>query len=285
MIPLRAAGMLCRIPVASFTAAAAFTGAVVASPDHGPSSLRAAAAVFLLSCGATALNQYQERDIDGLMARTRRRPLPSGTLSPRSALVFSALLMAAGSGLSAAVGTAPLLLCALAVIWYNGVYTLLKRRSAFAAVYGAPVGMLPPAVGWTAAGGSLTDPRLFALAMVFFLWQVPHFWFLLLESGDDYERAGLPSPAGVLSRFRLARVAMFWSVSAAAAALLLPLYGIVRSTPARVALLVLSVLLAAASYRPSERSGAASLRFRIINTFIAAVMVLISADALLTGHV
>jgi protoheme IX farnesyltransferase len=283
MTALRTIGVLCRIPVASFTAAAAFTGAVLASPGNAARSLSAAAAVFLLSCGASALNQYQEREIDARMERTRCRPLPSGTMAPRTALILSALLIASGLGLSAACGIMPALLCALAVVWYNGVYTLLKRRSAFAAVYGAPVGMLSPAIGWTAAGGGLSDPRLFAISMVFFLWQVPHFWFLLLESGDDYERAGLPSLTGVLPRPQLARVAMFWTVSAAAAALLLPLYGVVRSTPGRIALLVLSVLLASASYRPFKRPDAASFRFRIINTFIASVMVLISADALLAG--
>ncbi len=280
MTVLSTAGVLCRIPVAFFTAAAAFTGAALASPRHFAAALPAVAAVLLLTCGASALNQYQERETDARMERTRLRPLPAGTMTARAALVLSLLLIAAGLGTAATRGVLPLGLSAVALVWYNGIYTPLKRRTPFAAVYGAPAGMLPPAIGWTAAGGG-ADPRLFAIAMVFLLWQVPHFWFLLLGSGDDYERAGLPSLHRLLPCPRLARVAVSWTVSTAAAALLLPLYGIVRSAPARAALLIAAVLLVLTAYLPAVRSGAASVRFRIINTFIVAVMVLISADTLL----
>ncbi len=269
--------VLCRMPIAVFASASAFTGAALASPRHFAPALPAVAAVLLLSCGASALNQYQERDLDALMERTRRRPLPSGTLSPGKALTLSLLLMAAGLGSAAFCGQVPFVLAALAPLWYNGLYTPLKRRTAFAAVYGAPVGMLPPAIGWTAAGGGLSDPRLFAVAMLFFLWQVPHFWYLLLDS-DDYARAGLPSLSAVLPRPRIARVAAFWTVSAAAAALLLPLYGIVGSAPARAALVASALLLVLTASVPAPGP---SFRFRIINTFIVAVMAIISADALL----
>ena len=268
---------LFRPPVAFFVTCSAVTGYSVASPSVTAALLPAAVGVFLLACGASALNQFQERDIDALMERTRRRPLPAGRMSPGGALAASFTAVLAGLILLGRSGLQPIVLGVLAVVWYNGVYTPLKRRTPFAAVYGAPVGMLPPAIGWTTAGGGLADPRLFAVAMVFFLWQVPHFWFLLLGCGDDYERAGLPSLCTTLPRPRLVRIAQSWTVSTAAAALLLPLYGIVGSTPARAALLTASVLLALITVRPV----AAASGFRIINAFIAALMVLISADALL----
>ncbi len=274
---------LCRIPLSLFAASSAAAGYFLDPLRGAGGGAVPAAAVFLLSCGASALNQYQEREIDGRMERTRHRPLPSGAMRPGAALVLSAFLIATGLGLSASRGAVPALLGAAAVAWYNGVYTPLKRKTAFAAVFGAPAGMLPPAIGWTAGGGSLADPRLFAIAMVLFLWQVPHFWLLLLGNGDDYERAGLPSLTKIFPKPQLARITMLWTASAAAAVLLLPLYGIIRSTPARAALLAAAVLLTVTAYRPGKRAFAPAIRFRIINAFIAAVMLLVAADALLLG--
>jgi protoheme IX farnesyltransferase len=280
---LRTIHALCRIPLSLFAACSAAAGYFL-DPQHRAGGVAVpAAAVFLLSCGASALNQYQERDIDSRMERTRHRPLPSGTLAPRTALVLAAGVVTAGLGLSAACGTVPVLLGITALIWYNGFYTWLKRRTAFAAVYGAPVGMLPPAIGWTAGGGSITDPRLFAIAMVFFLWQVPHFWLLLLRSKDDYERAGLPSLSRVFSPVQVARLTTFWITAAASAAVLLPLYGIVRSATGCLALGIASFLLVIVSLRLPRRPESAPVNFAAMNVFLAAVMLVASADSLLRG--
>ncbi len=89
--------------------------------------------------------------------------------------------------------------------------------------------MVPPAIGWVSAGGALLDPRIVAICFLFFLWQVPHFWLLLLNHGDEYEHAGLPSLTGVMSKPQIARVTFIWIVAAAIASLSLPLYGPMRS--------------------------------------------------------
>jgi len=272
---------LFRMPVALFAAAAAATGHIVASPASGPAVT--ALGVFLLACGASALNQYQERDIDGLMERTARRPLPSGTMRPGQALSAAAAALAAGTLVLAAQDSTAVCLGLGAVAWYNGLYTPLKRRTAFAAVYGAPVGMAAPAVGWAGGGGNLADPRLMALALLFLLWQVPHFWMLLLANGDDYERAGLPTPVRTLSPERLASVTALWAAASAVSSLLLPLFGLVR-TPALYALLLPSALVPAiAALRLATTTGRVSaVPFRMINGFIAAVMLLVASDALLS---
>lgn len=281
MAPLAAYRTLFRLPVALFVACSAVTGRIVAAPATGIDLFFTAAAVFLLACGASALNQVQERDIDALMTRTRNRPLPAGLMDPRQALYASFLAMIAGLVLLGHSGGQVLILGALAVVWYNGLYTPLKRRSAFAAVWGAPVGMAAPSIGWAAGGGSISDPRLAMLALLFFLWQVPHFWLLLLRSADDYERAGLPTLTKVFPRELLSGITALWAAAAATASLLLPLFDMVRS-PLLYGLLFLAALLSStgagwlARKTPMPRAA-----FPLINVFIAAVMVLISADALL----
>lgn len=281
MTILSAYRTLFRLPVALFAACSAVTGHIVASPVVTADMPFTAVGVFLLACGASALNQVQERDIDALMERTHRRPLPAGLMSRRQAIIGSFTTMVVGLFLLGRSGRLPFLIGVLAVLWYNGLYTWLKRRTAFAAVYGAPVGMAAPAIGWAAGGGSITDPRLAVVAMLFFLWQVPHFWLLLLRSGDDYERAGLPSLTKVFPREILSGITVLWLIAAAAASMLLPLFGMVR-TPLLYGLLVLSVLLLSAGtslllMKPSFPRAA----FPLINLFLAALMVLISADALL----
>jgi heme o synthase len=282
MTSIAAYRTLFRLPVALFVTCSAITGQIVAAPAVSIDMFFTAAGVLLLACGASALNQVQERDIDALMERTRHRPLPAGLMGPRQALIASCVTMAAGLLLLGCSGPLPFVLGVLAVAWYNGLYTLLKRRTAFAAVYGAPVGMAAPAIGWAAAGGSITDARLAVVAMLLFLWQVPHFWLLLLRSTDDYERAGLPTLTKVFSRELLSRIIVLWTIAASAASLLLPLFGMVR-TPLLYGLLLLSALLSSlGTGRLLRRPSLSRSAFPLINVFIAAVMVLISTDALLT---
>jgi len=126
-------------------------------------------------------------------------------------------------------GALPAGLGVAAAVWYNAVYTPLKRRTAFAAIPGALIGAVPPAVGWTAAGGSLLSPALWAIGLFFFLWQVPHFWLLLLHHGEDYQRAGLPSLTTRLTAAQLARTTFAWIVAAAVCCLLIPVYASVHS--------------------------------------------------------
>ena len=196
---------LCRATIAIFAAASAATGYLLAPHRQITGVFPAAGAVFLLACGASALNQYQEQDIDEKMERTRTRPLPSGSIAASHALALSCALVLAGLALLVhACGVKAALLGLFALLWYNGIYTHLKKMTAFAAVPGAAVGMVPPAIGWVSAGGAVLDPRIAAICFLFFLWQVPHFWLLLLNNGEEYEQAGLPSLTRVMSRPQIA---------------------------------------------------------------------------------
>jgi len=168
-----------------------------------------AAGVFLLACGSAALNQVQEAKVDGLMSRTRSRPIPSGRISRDWALFLSLVFIGAGMYVLSCIETHTvtlLVLGGLAVVWYNGVYIALKRITAFAVIPGSLVGAIPPVIGWAAAGGVYDDPTILEVALFFFMWQIPHFWLLLLMFAEDYERAGLPSLTRVFSRDQIARV-------------------------------------------------------------------------------
>ena len=161
------------------------------------------AAVLLLACGSCALNQYQEREIDQSMERTKSRPIPSGRLNPEVALWISLGLILSGSFiLYLGMNNLTLVVGLLAVLWYNLIYTPLKQKTAFAAIPGALVGAIPPILGWVSGGGDIFDPRIWGIGLFLFIWQVPHFWLLLLDSSRDYEKAGLPSITKIFCRRR-----------------------------------------------------------------------------------
>jgi protoheme IX farnesyltransferase len=278
---------LCRIYVSLFAACSAATGYFLAPDHHISGALAPVAAVFLLACGASALNQYQERETDAKMERTRRRPLPSGVLTPKQALSFSLALIIAGLALLASAGGIKVFFPGLvAILWYNGFYTYLKKVTAFASVPGAAIGMIPPAIGWVSAGGKIIDIRLAAICLIFFLWQIPHFWLLLLNHGEEYERAGLPSLTRVMSKTQIARVTFAWIVSATIAGLALPLYGSVR-TP----LVFFSFVFSAAWLIWNERSLTgqqplpfpARVLFRNINIYLFLIMFLLSIENMFLG--
>jgi protoheme IX farnesyltransferase len=144
----------------------------------------------LVASGASALNQYFERDLDARMVRTRNRPLPNGRLLPNEALVFSSVISAAGIGylllfvnlLTGALGAATL-------AGYILLYTPLKTRTTLCTLVGAFPGAAPPVMGWTAARGEI-DAGALALFAILFLWQMPHFFAIAWIFTDDYARAG-----------------------------------------------------------------------------------------------
>lgn len=271
--------------ISSVAALSTLTGAVLFSVGYASSGrvLAPVVGTFLLATGACALNQVQERRFDALMERTRRRPLPTGRVQPGAALVLAGALLAAGLAvLAAGAGPTTALLGAAAAAWYNGVYTYLKRVSPFAALPGALVGALPPLLGWTAAGGALLDPRALAVGAFFFVWQVPHFWLLLLRRGEEYRRAGLPSLLTRFSEDQLSRITLTWLTATGAVALALPLFQL-ATRPAALACFAAGVVLVGSNVvaflAPAVTRGAAlRYAFRSVNLYLVLVMVFLSAD-------
>jgi protoheme IX farnesyltransferase len=211
--------------------------------------------ILLLAMGSSALNEVQEHKYDALMPRTANRPIPRGDISPaRGALIATVLSVSGFLVLLLAHNLTSALLGALALAWYNGFYTPLKRLSAFAVVPGSLIGALPPAIGWTAAGGSVADPSVLALAFVFFIWQVPHFWLLVGLHAEGYEEAGYPTLVSLFGRPRLSRLTFTWTCGTAAACGLLPLFRVLVSWPAEIMLGLGAVWLIVGSL-PLLRTG------------------------------
>lgn len=280
---MRAYWELCKPKISGLSALSAVVGFILASGGIGSGAALVAAGVFFLACGACGLNQYQDRLADAIMTRTKGRPLPSGRISATSALALALCMTISGLGILAFMrgsGSA-FLLGLLALFWYNGVYAFLKRRTAFAAVPGALVGALPPAIGWTAAGGLLTDTRLVFLCFFFFMWQTPHFWLLLLDYGSEYEAAGLPSLTRTFNRSQLRRIIYVWMAAAAVSGLLIGMERIVKSPVVNIGLCVSSAWLiwSGAGLFCRGRSDYSSA-FHKINIFALIVMMLLSVDGL-----
>jgi protoheme IX farnesyltransferase len=145
----------------------------------------------LAAAGASALNQYVEREADARMWRTRSRPLPAGRMEPAHALFFGCLLSVAGlAQLAVAANRVAAGLVALTLLSYVFVYTPLKTRTALCTVVGALPGALPPLVGWAAAEGGITAGGV-ALFAILFVWQMPHALAIACLYRDDYARGGI----------------------------------------------------------------------------------------------
>ncbi|WP_431861192.1 heme o synthase [Azospirillum sp.] len=171
-----------------------FAGLVVAPGHLHP--LLAAVAVLCIAVGAGAsgaINMWYDRDIDAVMARTAKRPIPTGRVAPDEALAFGVFLAVASVVvMGLAVNWVAAGILALATLFYVFVYTMwLKRRTPQNIVIGGAAGAFPPMIGWAAVTGGV-DVASIALFALIFLWTPPHFWALALFRSGDYARAGVP---------------------------------------------------------------------------------------------
>ena len=258
-----------------------FTGAagLLAAPVslHPVLAFTAILCIALAAGAAAALNMWYEADIDALMKRTARRPLPAGRMNPTSALhfgvglgAFSVLLMGVATNWLAAA------ILAASILFYVLVYTVwLKRRTPQNIVIGGAAGAFPPVIGWAAATGDVTLLPLILFTLIF-MWTPPHFWALALFVRPDYAAAGVPM-LPVVSGERVTRqqIALYTLPMAAAAIAPWPLglagalYGLV-ATAFTLAFAVLALrVLANRTTEPAQMKPEKSLfAFSILYLFI-----------------
>lgn len=232
----------------------------------------------LVAAGTNALNQIRERDTDALMRRTRDRPLPSGRITPREALVFAAAAATAGIGLLAwRVNLLTAALAALTLVSYVWVYTSLKPRTSYNTLVGAVPGALPVLGGWTAAGGELSAPA-WALFWILFLWQLPHFLALAWIYRDDYRSAGLAMLSiDDTDGSRTARMTLLYAVALVPVSLLPTMLGLTGAVYFWGVLglgLVYVAAGAAMVWRPAARSLWARRVFLVSIVYLPALLTL-----------
>lgn len=297
---------LLKIRITAASTVTTLVGYVLARGQFDLTLAPVLAGIMLQACGAAALNQVQDANLDAVMPRTAGRPIPSGRVSRKAALVYALTLLVLGSVLLGLVSPLAATLGLAAAVVYNGIYTPMKRVSPFAALPGSFIGALPPVVGWVAAGGYLSDPTIHLVGFFFFLWQIPHFWLLLLFYEKDYLDGGLPSLFDKFDRNQIVRLTFVWIAAVCVAALLLPLFSLFENSLLAYVIagsgflvVVRSVgLIRAGALEPAgveipadlvKKSGkfktpflkSCRIRFMEINTFALLVSALLVTDALL----
>jgi protoheme IX farnesyltransferase len=194
---LRAFSELLKMRLSLLVAFSCAFGFVLASPEVNILKLLFVfVGGFLVSGASITLNQIFERDLDKVMRRTMRRPLPTHRVTVQEAWIFAGLCLTAGIALLM-VYTNLLTVCLslLSMVLYSFVYTPLKRVGPVAVFVGAIPGALPPLLGWTAATGAISY-EAWIIFGIQFIWQFPHFWAIAWVADDDYKKAGfklLPS--------------------------------------------------------------------------------------------
>ncbi len=276
---------LSKVRITIAVALTTMTGFLLANGHFDTNMILPTLGIFVLACGSSAINHYQEKDKDALMERTRNRPIPSGRISANGALLFAFVLTFAGSYmLYESSGMLAMQLGLLALIWYNAIYTPLKRITAFAVIPGAVIGAIPPLVGWVAGGGSLLDARALIMAFFFFIWQVPHFWLLMLKYGKEYEKAGYPSITSLYSERQIKNVTFIWVFATAVSALMIPLFYFTQSWIILIGFLVSSIWVVVVFSRlllKREEVFNPMFYFMRINYFVLAIIVMLSLEPFL----
>jgi len=240
--------------------------------------LLATFSVLLVAMGVSTLNQAQEYKEDSQMERTKNRPIASGRMSPMIGIIIAAVLIIASLFLIYnLLGLTGVNIFMFAFIWYNAMYTPLKKKSALAVVPGAILGIIPPAIGWLVAGNSLLELEFIALALYFFIWQVPHFWLLVMLHHGDYKNAGYPTVMKIFGQASLQRLTFIWLIFTIQAGIFL-----VSVFEPYITSVVLSIVIAIFAFVSSfellkkdfELSNARSVFWKINAAFLAIIIIL-----------
>jgi protoheme IX farnesyltransferase len=276
---------LTKFKITSFVSVTTFLGYVLFTNELRIDLIGVLIGVLLLSSGSAIFNHYQERKFDALMKRTMKRPIPSGRVKANVAFVLG-VLFSIGGFLILLIGynLSSALLGSLALFWYNGVYTPLKRKFALAVVPGSLIGSIPPMIGWTAAGGDPFDSSILMIAFFLFIWQIPHFWLLMLFFDEDYKTAGYPTLTQYFSKEQIFRLTFIWMIALAVASLIMPLFNLIQHPFINYALLLTAIWFIWNStklIKQNEEKIIVISGFRTINTFMLLIVFQLSIDKLL----
>jgi heme o synthase len=262
-----------------------FTGYFIFNPHLSFNIFLVSLGILLLAVAASVLNQIQEADLDSKMSRTMDRPIPARKILLKHAILFLLFNLLSGFFVIYIFGNFKAALIGLiTILWYNVIYTYLKRITAFAVVPGSVTGALPLLIGWVAAGGGIWDRTIVLLEFLFFFGQIPHFWILIMRYGDEYKNAGIPSLTDLFNRFQISRLTFAWVVSSVIAVLLLCYFEIIQSS------LIIGILIIASLYLVWEFTGLLKtgennknfLRYStLLNSYFLLIIMLLITDRII----
>lgn len=266
----------------------ALFGYVMAKGDIGVDMFIATFAVLLVAMGVSTLNQVQEYKEDAQMERTKYRPIASGKWSPRTGLAIAGVLIVSSMVLIyTLLGVTGLNLFLFSFIWYNGFYTPLKKKSALAVVPGALLGVVPPAIGWLTAGHSLMELEFISIALFYFIWQVPHFWLLVMLFYGDYKDGGYPTAMRLFGQASLQRLTFVWVIFTIQAGIFM--VSVFEVYPVTIGLTVLVGIWAFISSLELLQDGFELKNARAVfwkfNSAFLAIVILVSIDEYIKHHI
>jgi len=277
---------LTKLRITLFVTLTTGVGFIAAAGELNLNLIAPVVGILILACGSAIVNHIQERNTDALMNRTKGRPIPSGEISVRNATVLALIFIFTGTViLFLGAGLLATGLALLNLIWYNAFYTPLKKKSSLAILPGSLVGAIPPAVGWVAAGGYILDKEIIIISAFFFIWQIPHFWLLMISFDHEYKQAGFPTITKFFNRDQFARIIYVWIVATVVTGLLIPFFNVVEFSFLYYSMLVAGILLtwSAAKLLSREKENFSfRFAFREINLFALLVLLVISVDKLIT---
>ncbi|MBW1898128.1 MAG: UbiA family prenyltransferase, partial [Deltaproteobacteria bacterium] len=226
----------------------------------------------------------QDRAIDCFFSRTRKRPLPRKLIQSSHVRLFACVLILMGlSGLFLnRVSFLPVLIGLIAILLYNGLYTPLKEKTVLAIIPGTICGMMPPLIGWTAAGGNLRVPEIWMLMTLIGLWQLPHFWLLILANRMEYCLSDIPNMLNIFTVGKLKNILFVWVLAFACMALFLPAFRILKTPWMQWLLLIYFIPLLCFfgfSLLPKQKSSDYPGLFIYLNISMGFVLLLIVADS------
>lgn len=278
----RAVVELSKVKITIAVAFTTITGYLLAARVYDWGFLWSTAGIFLLACGSSVVNHIQEIRFDAGMERTRSRPLPAGVVSVRWAWLLAILQITGGSVILVfLVSPVAWGFGMLAGVWYNLIYTTLKRKTAHAVIPGSLIGSIPPLVGWIAGGGEWLSFQSFVLASFFFLWQIPHFYLLAVKYGHQYRQAGFPTLTDLHPVSSIGKQVYAWTFFTAAAAAGVAFSPLVVSVYSRLGLVLLGIWLlwACRGLLSSGKADFSPIKYFLrINSFVLLAVLVLCAD-------
>lgn len=276
---------LAKLPLCLLIGCSALLGFALSPAVDVENGLFVTLGIILISAAGACFNCCQEARLDGLMDRTKSRPIPSGEVTVRSGLVQAVLLAVVGVAvLLFGIEDRTVTLFALfSLFLYNSIYTPLKKKSVFAIIPGAFCGCMPPIIGWLAGGGELISYGAFILFTLFLLWQIPHFWLIVLHYREDYFQYDIPSMLQYVSKRQLELLVFVWVLAMAVVIQLIAASFIDLSLLVRAILVCLALLLEVVFFIELftvKKYGYKAL-FILLNSALLISMLLVISDRVL----